>query len=168
MIFFYLSNEKCQICTFLGACRSVSCTDMLKIHFKADLNQTCKDGRKHRIPQRYESFCVYYDNFFIYLLKSAKFEPLENWYQTVFPNLNLSNVKVDNNLTSLPIPPQDVIQAEKDDGYMGLYGWKIVIQETKAILERLIEVGNIGLRLNMTTNGTNVNPKFYNILNCYT
>ena len=67
------------------------------------------------------------------------FEPLENWYQTVFSNLKLSNVKVDNNLTSLPIPSQDVIQAEKDDGYMGLYGWKIVIQETKTILENLLQ-----------------------------
>ena len=54
------------------------------------------------------------------------FEPLENWYQTVFSNLKLSNVKVDNNLTSLPIPSQDVIQAEKDDGYMGLYGLSLI------------------------------------------
>ena len=45
-----------------------------------------------------------------------------------------------------------------------LGGEPTVQPETKAILERLIEVGNIGLRLNMTTNGTNVNPKFYNIL----
>lgn len=45
-----------------------------------------------------------------------------------------------------------------------LGGEPTVQPETKAILERLLEVGNTGLRLNMTTNGTNVNPKFYDIL----
>ena len=99
------------------------------------------------------------------------FEPLENWYQTVFPNLNLSNVKVDNNLTSLPIPPQDVIQAEKDDGYMGLYGWKIVIQETKAILEDMLQdkvIPNMQLiyypkngYMNWHTNSNNPSTRIY-------
>jgi len=49
-----------------------------------------------------------------------------------------------------------------------LGGEPTVQPETKAILERLIEVGNTGLRLNMTTNGTNVNSKFYNILKQFT
>lgn len=65
-----------------------------------------------------------------------------------------------NNMDITPI----IDEAESMYELKLLGGEPTVQPETKAILERLLEVGNIGLRLNMTTNGTNVNPKFYNIL----
>ena len=83
----------------------------------------------------------------------------------------MSNVKVDNNLTSLPIPSQDVIQAEKDDGYMGLYGWKIGIQQTKTILEDMLQnkvIPNMQLiyypkngYMNWHTNSNNPSTRIY-------
>ena len=45
-----------------------------------------------------------------------------------------------------------------------LGGEPTVQPETKAILQRLIDVGNTRLRLNMTTNGTNVNANYYDLI----
>ena len=45
-----------------------------------------------------------------------------------------------------------------------LGGEPTVQPETKAILQRLIDVGNTHLRLNMTTNGTNVNANYYHLI----
>ena len=45
-----------------------------------------------------------------------------------------------------------------------LGGEPTVQPETKAIMKRLIDVGNTGLRFNITTNGTNVNTTFYDLL----
>lgn len=45
-----------------------------------------------------------------------------------------------------------------------LGGEPTVQPEAKAILQRLIDVGNTSLGMNVTTNGTNINSKFYELL----
>lgn len=67
------------------------------------------------------------------------FKPLENWYKNIFINLKFSKIKIDNNKTNSAIPSHDIPQTKIDDGHLALYGWKIVIQETRKILEDLIE-----------------------------
>ena len=49
-----------------------------------------------------------------------------------------------------------------------LGGEPTVQPETKAILKKLIEIGNTNIKLHITTNGTNINREFYNMLSKFT
>ena len=67
------------------------------------------------------------------------FLPLEEWYENIFSKLKFPKIKLDNNLTHKSIPLYDIPKTTMNDGHVGLYGWEIVIQQTKTILENIIQ-----------------------------
>jgi len=103
--------------------------------------------------------------------KNELYSVLEDWHKTIFPQLNLRNINVDNNLTHEDIPLHDIAKTKVNDGHKGLYGWKHIIQQTKVILEDLIQdvvIPNMQLvyyppngYMNWHTNSNNPSTRIY-------
>jgi hypothetical protein len=105
------------------------------------------------------------------MIQNNLYSVLENWYNNVFVKLKFSKIKTDNNLTHQKIPKYNIAKTTINDGHIGLYGWKHIIQQTKTIVEDIIQdqvIPNMQLiyypkngYMNWHTNSDNPSTRIY-------
>lgn len=105
------------------------------------------------------------------MIQNKLYSVLENWHNNVFVKLKFSNIKIDNNLTHQKIPTHNITRTTINDGHIGLYGWEHIIQQTKNILEHIIQdkvIPNMQLiyyptngYMNWHTNSNNPSTRIY-------